>query len=200
MSNVELNNWFPTTIGISYYPNHFLEKDKLIKYCYDIKSKVKPGGRGWVSNETYNTSEDQHDIVSDDRFINLNKFVVESVKNYLDQVGLRKKIFLTDGWLNVYNKHNYQETHRHNGYIMSCIYFLKVPKKSAGTVFYSPYKEMVINDNDYIDINKRPSGHLIYKAEEGKLLMFRSYLEHGVELHKTDEDRITLAYNFKEVI
>jgi len=200
MSNIELNNWFPTTIGIDYYPNHFLEKDKLIKYCYDIKSKVKPGGRGWVSNETYNTSEDQHDIVSDDRFINLNKFVVKSVKKYLDQVSLRKKTFLADGWLNVYNKHNYQETHRHNGYVISCIYFLKVPENSAGTVFYSPFKEMVINDNDYRDINKRPSGHLIYKAEESKLLIFRSYLEHGVELHKTDEDRITLAYNFKEAM
>ena len=43
MSNIELNHWFPTTIGISYYTNHFLEKDKLIVFGnlpYNISTEI----------------------------------------------------------------------------------------------------------------------------------------------------------------
>ena len=198
MTDIEFNHWFPTTIGASYYPNHLKEKDELIKYCYEIKSKTKRGGEGWVSSETYNTSDGQLDINHDEKFMGISNFVVESVKSYLDQVNLKMKLELIDGWLNIYNKNNYQETHRHNTYVMSCIYFLKAPEKSAGTIFYSPHKEMVISDELYNNPNYRPSGYLTYRAVEGKLLMFRSHVEHAVELHKNDEDRITLAYNFKE--
>jgi hypothetical protein len=43
-----------------------------------------------------------------------------------------------------------------------------------------------------------PSGSIPFKAREGDLVIFRSYVEHGVGLHKDNKDRITLAYNFKE--
>ena len=85
MTDIELNHWFPTTIGASYYPNHLKEKDELIKYCYEIKSKTKRGGEGWVSSETYNTSDGQLDINHDEKFMGISNFVVESVKSYLDQ-------------------------------------------------------------------------------------------------------------------
>jgi len=194
---IELSQYFPTTFGVS----HFKDEDyrqELIKHCYDLKTKIKSGGEDWLSNETYNTSDGQYNIVNDKKFETLNKWIVKSVEEYLIKTTMNITLNLVDGWLNIYNKNNYQELHRHNTYVMSCIFYLQAPNNFAQTMFYSPYSEMVINEAIYKNQKFDPSGRINFKAKEGDLVMFRSYVQHAVGLHKDNKDRITLAYNFKE--
>ena len=42
-----------------------------------------------------------------------------------------------------------------------------------------------------------PTGNIFFKPDVGKLLVFRGNVQHFVEQHLDDEERISLAYNFK---
>lgn len=192
-----VDTYFPTSIGRESYKDHQNEKDDLVNYCYEIQKNRESGGSGWLSNETYNTSDGKFDVVDDIKFRKINNFVSKSVANYLVRTGLKMKLYMSDAWFNIYKKNNYQEFHQHSGCIVSCIYFLKIPTPEK-VYFKSPYKEMLFSSKYTGDYN--PSDWVHYVPDESNLLVFRSYVEHAVELHKSDEDRITIAYNFKEII
>ena len=94
---------------------------------------------------------------------------------------------------NIYNKHDYQEAHNHFGFVISCIYFLKANNK-ASKVFFRPH---VFDNIKYDNFTYSPSTPVFYEAQPGKLLIFRSYIDHFVEQHLDEEQRISLAYNFR---
>ena len=99
------------------------------------------------------------------KFETLNKWIVKSVEEYLIKTTMNITLNLVDGWLNIYNKNNYQELHRHNTYVMSCIFYLQAPNNFAQTMFYSPYSEMVINEAIYKNQKFDPSGRINFKPK-----------------------------------
>ena len=129
----------------------------------------------------------------DEKFERLNNWIKDEVKKYVDT--LRMKVNLKyegNAFFNIYKKHDYQETHDHAGSIISCIYFLKSNEKSSRVFFKSR-----MYDNIEHDSSNPPTGNVWFESQPGKLLIFRSYVQHFVEQHLDEEERISLAYNFK---
>ena len=185
---INLENFFPIQIGYVINPKHNVIKEKLLELVYQTKEQVASGGKGWISNQTYNTSDNQFDICKDKRFDELNNWVRQQVEDYKRLIKLNLTIDDGTGWFNVYTKGDYQETHQHIGSFISCVYFLKARQDGANLYFKPPYYDT------HLDVP-----YVKHKAEEGKLVMFRSFIPHGVEKHNSDENRITLAYNFDEI-
>jgi len=52
-------------------------------------------------------------------------------------------------------------------------------------------------DNIEHDSSNPPTGNISFESQPGKLLIFRSYVQHFVEQHLDEDDRISLAYNFR---
>ena len=185
---INLENFFPIQIGYVINPKHNVIKEKLLELVYQTKEQVASGGKGWISNQTYNTSDNQFDICKDKRFDELNNWVRQQVEDYKRLIKLNLTIDDGTGWFNVYTKGDYQEPHQHIGSFISCVYFLNARQDGASIYFRPPYYDTHTNQSS-----------IKHKAEEGKLLMFRSFIPHGVGKHDSDEDRITLAYNFNEI-
>ena len=185
---INIENYFSAPIGYVINPKHNVIKEKLLELVYQTKEQVASGGKGWISNQTYNTSDNQFDICKDKRFDELNNWVRQQVEDYKRLIKLNLTIDDGTGWFNVYTKGDYQETHQHIGSFISCVYFLKARQDGASIYFRPPYYDTHTNQSS-----------IKHKAEEGKLLMFRSFIPHGVGKHDSDEDRITLAYNFNEI-
>ena len=100
----------------------------------------------------------------------------------------------TDSWFNVYSKGDYQDVHQHFNYVLSAVYFLKSNPNYSPLIFRPNYF-------DHFDIDKTEgvstNSDVLYKAVPGRLVIFRSFLPHCVGKHKDDNDRITLAYNYR---
>ena len=185
---INIENYFSAPIGYVINPKHNSIKENLCKLVNETKEQVASGGKGWVSNQTYNTSDNQFDICKDKRFDVLNNWVRQQVEDYKRLIKQNLTIDDGTGWFNVYTKGDYQEQHQHIGSFISCVYFLKARQDGASIYFRPPYYDTHTNQSS-----------IKHKAEEGKLLMFRSFIPHGVGKHDSDEDRITLAYNFDEI-
>jgi|TARA_R100000455_G_C6204998_1_gene74462 uncharacterized protein (TIGR02466 family) len=190
-----IEHWWPTEIGFYDYQNH--DKLSLVDYCYKIKSKTKSGGESWISNDTYNTSNHRFHLHKDKKFKKLNDWIIKCVRDYIVNAKLDLKIKLneTESWFNIYKKGDYQEVHQHHGFAISAVYFLKSNPNCSPLIFIPTFF-------DQLAIERTEGGHcnncpVEYKAIPGRLIVFRSFLPHCVSKHKDNEERITLAYNFK---
>ena len=183
-----IENWFPISIGYVFNPNHREIESSLVSRCLDIKGVVSSGGDGW-SSDVYNT-EGKHDVWADEKFDELNKWIMLQVNSYKDSSitspETNFELSKIEGWMNIYQNGDYQEYHNHIGSFISCIYFLKADENASYVRFKAPYYD-THNVSDNISF---------YKPDPGKLLIFRSYIPHSVCKHTDDNLRISVAYNF----
>ena len=75
-------------------------------------------------------------------------------------------------------------------------FILKANDKSAKVYFRSPVLDHIVPE--YKERSADTWERIFYDPKPGRLVVFRSYLEHCVEMQKDKEARISLAYNFKK--
>tara|TARA_B000000532_G_scaffold14443_1_gene10375 strand:- start:1493 stop:2071 length:579 start_codon:yes stop_codon:yes gene_type:complete len=98
-----------------------------------------------------------------------------------------------DLWCNFYTKYQSQEKHSHGRHFLSCAYFFSAPENSAPLIFFNPTHEAIVN----FPTEHEMALHIFpVKPEKGKVIIFPSWLEHGVKLNKTIEPRITFSCNW----
>ena len=104
-----------------------------------------------------------------------------------------RKILMTEMWVNHQDKYQFQEYHDHRERIISGIYYIDVPEGTPGIMMKTPLKanfdDLFFNEDSCQEVN-----HL--KIETGDLLLFPSWLDHGVKANMTDNARINMAFNF----
>jgi len=94
-------------------------------------------------------------------------------------------------WLNKYDINTGQELHIHTNYHISGIYVLDADENSSDVVFESPLTDKEMLELPVYDFNNL----LKVKTEKNKLIIFRSWLKHGVFTHKATTNRTTIAFN-----
>jgi uncharacterized protein (TIGR02466 family) len=194
---MDLNLFFPTILGSLINPLHDKIQDKLIKHCLEIKKNIKPGGNGWLSNKTYNTSDGKYDLTTDSEFEEINKWVNNNVHEYCKQLQIHTETLSDNGsWFNIYEQNDFQEIHVHPTSVISAIYILTCSENGARIFFNSP-----VNNMYYVKktVKKQEmADQVICNSTPGTLIIFPSYLPHAVERHETDTLRISFSYNYKQ--
>ena len=130
----------------------------------------------------------------------------KTIDIFLDQLEVEKNDFahikLSTVWKNTYNKGYFQEIHHHHhGIVEKCeisgVVFLTDPHRGASRFYFfnKHYAEMTIPllrimEKKNVDCEKR---FIIPKV--GDVLLFPSYMLHGVTMHEIDQPRTTVAFN-----
>lgn len=100
----------------------------------------------------------------------------------------------TECWLNVYNEGHGQEVHQHANAVVSGIYYVKAPEGSGDLLIHSPYTDVMLEPP-----TRKPNGMNIkvvpITPQEGKMILFRSYVKHSVKPTRGDTERISIAFN-----
>jgi len=195
---MHIEKWFPTIIGYDFYPNHQKNQNYFIERAYEIEKNVERGGKGWLSDGVYNTADGQYNILNDNMFSNLNKWVSKTVGKFVDDCGMVVTLQPIDSWINIYRKGDFQEYHNHPDSFISAIYIVDAPTENASRVYFqSPLLEQVTIH--YTKFENKPTSHIEYRPPPGTLLIFRSYINHCVTQHLSDKNRISIAYNFHKI-
>jgi len=185
--------WWPQEIGFYDNPDH--NELNLVDYCYEMQSKTKSGGKEWVSNDTYNTSDGAYEPHLDSKFKELNHWINKSVALYVHETKIKFKPNRYTSWFNIYKTGDYQEVHAHANSILSAVYFLKSSDKCGPLIMQPPFQDQ--RDIGKVDGLVGTNTTIEYTPISGRLVVFRSYLPHCVGKHQDDEDRITIAYNYQ---
>ena len=105
----------------------------------------------------------------------------------------RLKLQCHEIWRNTYSRNFFQEIHDHTPMHLSGVLFLTNEKENDGRFFFynESYTEV---SREWRDLNFLGERTFI-RSERGKLLLFPSYMLHGVSVHRSDNIRKSIAFN-----
>jgi uncharacterized protein (TIGR02466 family) len=188
---------FPTFLFES-IDKEFSYRQDLIDACYSLKSNFSESTRrsnvnGWQS-PSYNAQNNPDFFKSDFCKKLWHQFLETS--QYLN---LRKSylFYLKDIWININSPGSYNLSHIHPMNYVSGVFYVKVPENSGGITF-----ENVLEKNTVLPFyTKNNTLRMVEQIipEEGKMILFNSYLPHNVEQNNSNEDRISISFNISVV-
>jgi uncharacterized protein (TIGR02466 family) len=164
---------------------------EVIKDVYDLKSKDQTGvsisnSGGWQS-QTFGM-----DDCPTENIANLVKMIVSSMEQVYGEYGLKRQVE-PSYWFNINKKGDHNKLHRHTSAIFAGVFYLLVPENSGSITFYRP-TEFVIPISMYTEANKP---HYTVTPENNFFLAFPGALYHDVGENTSDQDRISMAFNFR---
>tara|TARA_R110000751_G_scaffold58700_1_gene123611 strand:- start:1224 stop:1790 length:567 start_codon:yes stop_codon:yes gene_type:complete len=186
---MKIETWFPTSIAIvenviSKKEHNFL-KNKIIKLNKEAINLH------WHSG--VKTSYGKYDLIFDKNFDNLIERTRLHTIDFAKTMGSHAGYKVKQSWYTIYKEGDFQEYHAHDNSIFSSVYCFTNPKNSGKLIFKNPVKDMLpmgrVKANQYSFYN------VMYKLKPGQLVIFRSYLDHSVDLCKNKTPRITMACN-----
>ena len=109
----------------------------------------------------------------------------------------RKKLGLDSLWVNVMNKGAVHAPHIHPHSVISGTYYVTVPPRSGAIRFEDPRLPLMmaatarkakarLENRLFVDIEPKP----------GMLLLWESWLRHGVEINRASGRRISVSFNY----
>ena len=170
------------------------EIDEILPEIREQDDFVKPDH--WDENHTISTNiNDRTDTVKDFNMIKLSHLIENNIVRYMADVQPYGEnfIFRGDSWVNINNKGDSQEWHTHGTAYISGVYYHKVPEDSGDLLLKHPVP--------YIQQGHFPTGKSVgqkvnIKIQSGMIVLFPSWLDHKVEKNKSDDERITFAFNY----
>jgi len=196
MSSIKTFKIFPVPVFEYQIENHELINTELEKYIYELKKndpkgKNKSNAGGWHSDDFI-----IEDNVPIQNFIS--KFNNLLPKIFINQMGIDKKltnIKILNMWSVVNGKNTFNTKHNHPNSYFSAAYYIKTNEDSGHIKFFDPKEVKTMYSPALGELNDLSTNIVRIKPEEGKLLLFPSYLHHAVEENISDEDRIVISFN-----
>lgn len=175
-----------------------VDNQQLIDYAYELYDTdigLKISNRLGFHSNNINLNEDE----IDPRYQTLSKEIQGICFNIVSEklfTSIENKIFYTESWVNINQKYSYNTQHMHGGNsLLSVVYYAQVPQDSGNFYF--------VDNNSYVDkiatfqLDKFPGfgTKISFLPQPGDVIIFPSWIYHGVEQNLSEQDRISFAFN-----
>jgi uncharacterized protein (TIGR02466 family) len=106
---------------------------------------------------------------------------------------------ITEAWININGRGHFNYSHDHPGSLFSAVYYVKGGTDKGELEFKTPITAHTYTiSNEAVGSFNAFTGHaMVIPPVTGDLLIFPSWLLHRVNISRSDEDRISIAFNSK---
>ena len=173
------------------HASHESINEKLKKLAYQLKKEngvIKSNRNGYQSNFISNKTP----VIK--KFV---KSINPHFETFADAIGLAKP-WTSDNnlpWINISPKGAYNELHSHGEADFSIVYYIEAPKNSGRIRFETPILHLRSSSLKYATHFFNNCPVIDYFPHKYDLIMFPGWLAHSVFENKSDEDRISMAWN-----
>ena len=187
-------DWFPTPIWHFQYQAATKLNQTLLSAITQIKNSDPEGISlsnvlGWHSNDELHKHPDFQPLIE-----TINSSLLEVVGD-LGWDSQEVKPCISNCWALVNGKNAANDLHNHCNSYLSGVYYVKAPENSGNLYFHDPRISSQMLVPAYDKITPITLSKLIYKPVEGMLVIFPSWLWHGVEINQSEEERISISFN-----
>lgn len=192
---------FATPIWVMQLPElapqraRWVETVRLLRRQSSADLERRSNRAGWRSSNT---------LLDHPEFKPLQLRLLESVKLVLADYGVKPGSMVLNmiGWANVHDRGGFNHAHVHSGSLLSGTLYLSTPPGS-GALFFTDPRPAALMEELPLDGTRADSPasrkRLRVEPRELQLVMFPSWLEHGVDECECDE-RISIAFNVQPVL
>lgn len=188
---------FPTPVYIyqGSFDETFLIQNEIKKTLPEIlenDSWEKP--EGWEDPVKTNIKHRWHSI-GDYGLKNLEAYIRKHTQEYVNKIQpfMNNDIFLSHSWFNITSKGESQEWHAHTDSFISGVYYYKTNGEDGNLGIKNPVQ---FTQRGFFPAGKKVFEKVFYPPKEGQLILFPGWLDHKVFVNTTDDDRITVAFNW----
>lgn len=191
--------WFPSIIYAGL--NQTIDKDflketalhwKSIEPDPEYSSNSNEGGWHGRSIEDINTVEEH---LKDGLLAfksELDK-EVDFVRKEIDFPELEFQNF----WININGYGSSHQVHNHPDAMLSGVFYIDIPDENTSNIkFYRDDDAEYYIPENMETYNNITSSEATYKPITGMLLIFPSWIKHGVTVNKSNKERIALSFNY----
>ena len=112
---------------------------------------------------------------------------------FLHELGYKsaRKYFYESSWFAKFEPGDYAHTHSHSPADLSGVYYYKTSDDHKGLFFDCPNPNL----NTSVLLNAPLGRREDPPASQGSMILFPSYIPHGVMTNETNEDRVSVSFN-----
>ncbi len=175
----------------------------LQEECFEIRNNIPGKNKSNLGQNSYH-SPNLLNLQNPPEILKLMKQITNCIQT-IHQQSRRENVRLVDFWININGKGGSNVPHTHPGAKYSGVFYIKVPKEMKGgnLFFLRDYNETYLTSQENMGFFKQEYNLLPndlpkipVKPLEKLLIVFPSWLPHSVEFNDTDEERISLSFNY----
>jgi uncharacterized protein (TIGR02466 family) len=188
------NDWFPTPIW-HFNIDNYQQLNPILLQEIQAEQERDRVGKKWSNVLGWHSKNDLHQR---DRFSEFTQIIQKNVLEIatFSQWDLQQfSLNITTCWAIVNGKFASNSVHNHPNSILSGVYYLKTPENCGGIYFTDPRPASQMLVPPVTEFNLWTFPKVSYKPHEGTMILFPSWLLHGVEINMSEEVRICLSFN-----
>ncbi len=184
---------FPSYVWSTLFNDRKEFNSNLLKHCYALRDKDpvgvrKSNGNGWQSDSILQNLDEFKDMNL--RIIQMCQAIGHS------QLFEPNLIYRHQAWVNISPPGAYNKVHYHANCHFSGVYYISLKAPDCGSIYFRDprvvSRMLTLPTNQQTDFT---SEEVHMPPEEGRAYVFPGWLEHGVEVNNSDQDRISISFN-----
>jgi len=183
---------FPTPVYIAdiEHPtlNQELERD-IVAWSKKDKGITRTNVQGWHS------TTDMHELPEYQKLVSM---LLASQKTVYEQEHYESEAVLGNMWANVNPPGGMNRAHQHPNSLWSGVYYVKAPKNCGHLKIDDPRSSAAMCRPKQKEgpMPSRLFRETHYEPKDGRLIMFPAWLMHCVDPNESNENRISVSFNF----
>jgi uncharacterized protein (TIGR02466 family) len=193
----ELHGLFPSPVYVAkYIPDRELD---VKQNATDIEDIIKGGFYTTPPPPAHLARQSKASHIFDTKLHNIKKCIEEHIKEYVREVinpAEELEYYITQSWLNITKPEQEFHRHRHGNSIISGVFYVKTWENDS--ISFHDMKAPMVQRIEIIpkEFQVWNSAEWYMPVENNTILLFPSWLEHGVNKNPTATgDRISIAFN-----
>ncbi len=187
-------DWFPTPIWHFILDNCQQLNETLLQEINAEQQRDRKGEQ-WSNILGWHSASNLHQRASFAQFNSMIGANVLEVANCLHWDLQRFSLELKSCWAIVNGKLASNSVHNHPNSILSGVYYLQAPENSGVISFIDPRSAAQMLVPPMTEFSPWTLPKISYQPQAGTMLLFPSWLVHGVEMNMSRELRISLSFN-----
>ena len=191
--NFTIFNIFPVPVVLGDFENFSNTKDTLVPLFKEYEKNNPCENYCYGGYTSYGNNEN---ILFWKECSELLDFIGISVANFHAHNGLAGNVVLQDSWFSINRKYAFHGKHNHLPCTWSGVYYVQCDEQDSEITFINKNLDNAWPYCNRIEANELNSTVFRLQPKTGSLIIFPSYLDHEVEQQTSDNERITIAFNF----
>lgn len=200
----EAKQAFPSPIWIVDFPELAEMNAALKESLLDMEAAARRTGVDFGEHypNGYTTYFDNSRLFDTPPFDQLASYLFMVANDFAAERGYdmsKRELIMTQMFANVQYENSYHPYHRHQGSTISGVYYISAPENSGRLVLRDPNSAEKMAEPTPDHRNEGNLDTMEVAPVEGRTVMFPSYIDHMVLLHRRPEPRIAASYNIRVV-
>lgn len=184
---------FPSLVWTTLFDDRQAFNERMLRLAYAMRERDPQGVlntnvAGWQSPNILQSLDDFRDM--NQRILSVSRHIAQS-ENFLPNLRFRHQ-----AWVNISPPGASNRIHVHPNSHLSGVYYVSLTAPDCGSIFFrDPRVAATMLPPPIGRETHFTATEVRMRPEEGRMYVFPSWLEHGVEVNRSDRDRVSISFN-----